>query len=267
MTPFSMKSFLFLLSLFIFFLSSCGMYLYDLDEQKSATDIFIKEVIDGDTVILSTDQIVRLIGINTPETDMPFSEEATQYLDYLIGGKEVRLEKDVSDIDQYGRLLRYIYQGNIFVNLEMVESGFANSFTYPPDVKYNDLFLKAERRARKQNIGLWKKSHQEDIEIFINYDAEGDDRKNLNGEYVLLTNKSGRDIHIGGWSVKDSATHTFIFPDYIFKAGQTIELFTGKGTDKEGRFYFNSSRPIWNNDHDCLYLRDKDGLLIEIYNY
>ena len=251
----------------VLFLSSCGMYLYDVDDKKSTEGIYVKEVIDGDTVILSTGQSVRLIGINTPETDMPFFEEAKQYLDYLIGDKQVRLEKDISDKDQYGRLLRYIYLDDIFINLEMVKSGFANSFAYPPDIKYHDLFTEAERGARKQSIGLWEKSHLEKIEIHINYDAEGDDRKNLNGEFVLMTNKGTQDISIKGWSIKDSATHLFIFPDYTFQVGETIVLFTGKGTNGGGRFYFNSAKPIWNNDHDTLYLRDAGGLLIEIYQY
>jgi micrococcal nuclease len=130
------------------------MYLYDARRLKDDEDIFVKEVIDGDTIIISTGQSVRLIGINTPETDMAFFEEAKQYLKYLVRRKQVVLEKDVSDIDQYGRLLRYVYRGDTFINLEMVRSGFANSYTYPPDVKYESLFLKAERDARdsKQRI-------------------------------------------------------------------------------------------------------------------
>jgi len=81
----------------------------------------------------------------------------------LVDGKTVRLEKDITDKDKYGRLLRYIYvdpsasSGQaIFVNLELVKQGFAFSYTYPPDIKYQAEILAAEREAREAGRGLWK---------------------------------------------------------------------------------------------------------------
>lgn len=73
----------------------------------------------------------------------------------MVSGKEVRLAKDVSETDKYGRLLRYVYVGSLFVNAELVKQGYANAATYPPDVKYADLFVSLEREARNKQIGLW----------------------------------------------------------------------------------------------------------------
>src|SRR3989338_9442187 len=127
----------------------------------------VKRAIDGDTVELENGKKVRYIGIDTPETLDPrkpvqcFGKEAAEKNRELVEGKRVRLEKDVTERDKYNRLLRYIYvtegeSGNeIFVNLELVNQGFAHSYTYPPDVKYQNLFVLAEKEARENGRGLW----------------------------------------------------------------------------------------------------------------
>lgn len=67
----------------------------------------------------------------------------------------VRLEKDITDRDKYNRLLRYVYVGDTFVNLELVKQGFAYSYSYPPDIKYQEQFVKAQQEAREAKRGLW----------------------------------------------------------------------------------------------------------------
>jgi len=263
--------FLILASL-VFSLSGCGLYYFDDENYSSVTtkpDVEYKviEVIDGDTIVLSNNEHVRLIGINTPESERYFYGEAKEVLKLLVLNKNVRLEKDVDDRDTYGRLLRYVYIGNLFVNLEMVKRGFANVFTFPPNVKYTDKFIEAERGARTNEIGLWEKSNSSNIEIKINCDAEGDDRINLNGEYVIFKNNNNLDISLGGWTVKDLSTNIYDFGKIIFKSGSNLILFSGKGSDSENKLYWNSIKPIWNNDHDTLYLRDADGLIVQLYNY
>lgn len=234
---------------------------------EETTSFTVKEVVDGDTIILSDRSRIRLIGINAPEYGMYFFEEASEVMEAMVFGKEVTLEKDISEKDKYGRLLRYVYAENLFINLEMLKRGFANVYTYPPDVKYNDEFLEAERYARDSNLGLWEKSCMSDIEIVVNYDAPGDDSKNLNGEYVIIKNTGNDILNTGGWTIKDSATNIYKFGRYLLKPGDAIYIFTGKGKDGEGRFYWDSHQPVWNNDHDTLYLRDSEGLLIKIYDY
>ncbi len=84
-----------------------------------------------------------------------FGKEAAQKNADLVLNKQVRLEKDVSETDRYGRLLRYVYVGDMLINKELINQGFARSSTYPPDVKFQDQFTAAEGRARIEQRGLW----------------------------------------------------------------------------------------------------------------
>ena len=242
-------------------------------EEDSANNPVYKvtEVIDGDTIVLLGGERIRFIGMNTPEEGMYFYAEARDVLKIMILEKEVWLEKDVSEHDQYGRKLRYVYHGDIFANLEMVKRGFANIFTYPPDVKYTEQFLEAERYARENDLGLWESSKIDTVGIEIFYNAQGNDNENINGEFVILENIGSEILDTSGWTIKDSGTNIFRFGSYKFNPGNRIILFSGEGKDRseddEWHMFWDSHRPVWNNDHDTLYLRDSEGLLIEIYNY
>ena len=227
----------------------------------------VSKVIDGDTIDLKNNMRLRLIGINTPEKDMYFFEEAKAFMEIMVLGKQVKLEKDVTDKDMYGRYLRYVYLPDIFVNLEMIKSGFANAYTYPPDVKYTDKFIEAERNARLNEAGLWQKSPSEILEVVLNYDAEGKDTENLNGEWVEIKNTGLKSLNLKNWTLKDLGTNIYKFEGYFLKPGETIFLYSGPGTDTAGKLYWNSSSPIWNNEHDTLYIRDNDGLLVYLFNY
>ncbi|GAB4409892.1 MAG: hypothetical protein Kow00123_23400 [Anaerolineales bacterium] len=118
----------------------------------------VVRVIDGDTIVVDINgQTYRLryIGIDTPEPDQPFGREAAEKNAELVSGRIVELEKDVSEVDRYGRLLRYVWIGDMMVNRELVCRGYATVATYPPDVKYQDIFLRCEREARGASRGLW----------------------------------------------------------------------------------------------------------------
>jgi len=115
------------------------------------------EVIDGDTIKLENGEKVRYIGVNTPEIkeEECFASEAKRKNEELVLGKIVKFKKDVSEKDSYGRLLRYVYQDDLFVNLFLVEEGFAVSSSWPPDLKYADLLNHAEQKAKEESKGLW----------------------------------------------------------------------------------------------------------------
>lgn len=118
----------------------------------------VVRVMDGDTIEVSMDgetHRVRYIGIDAPEAGMPCASEAAAKNRELVDGKTVRLEKDVSETDRYGRLLRYVYVGDLMVNAEMVRSGYAQAATYPPDVRYQDLFVRLQQEAQKAGLGCW----------------------------------------------------------------------------------------------------------------
>ena len=125
----------------------------------------VVRVIDGDTIEVSIGgktERVRYIGMNTPETVDPrkpvqcFGREASQKNRDLVEGKEVRLEKDITDRDAYGRLLRYVFVGDTFVNRELVQLGYATVYTFPPNVKYAQKFLVAQKEAHRGQRGLWQ---------------------------------------------------------------------------------------------------------------
>jgi len=122
----------------------------------------VTRVVDGDTIEIEGGEKVRYIGIDTPETVDPrkpvqcFGIEASKKNKELVEGKTVRLEKDITDRDKYSRLLRYVWVDDLFINLELVKQGFASSYSYPPDIKYQKEFLAAEKEARETERGLWK---------------------------------------------------------------------------------------------------------------
>lgn len=134
----------------------------ELEEQGTQQEFLVTKVIDGDTIVLMSGEVVRYIGIDTPEnpnlksTDC-FAREAFEENKRLVENKKVRLKKDVSERDKYGRLLRYVYVDSIFVNKYLVEEGYAVAVSYPPDIKYQVEFKLAEQRAKENNKGLWNK--------------------------------------------------------------------------------------------------------------
>ncbi|MBI2007539.1 MAG: thermonuclease family protein [Candidatus Blackburnbacteria bacterium] len=122
----------------------------------SGTEEFlVSRVIDGDTIELAGGTRVRYIGIDTPEPGQCFSGEATEENKKLVEDKKARLETDVQKFDKYGRTLAYVFVGNLFVNEELVRRGFAKVYTYPPDVKYTEKFVAAQKEARENKLGLW----------------------------------------------------------------------------------------------------------------
>jgi micrococcal nuclease len=132
----------------------------------------VVRIVDGDTIVVDRgrgNEKLRYIGMDTPETVDPNSPvewmgpQASKANSALVADRTVTLEKDVSEVDRYGRLLRDVWLrdpgrpwGWLFVNLELVERGYAQVTTFPPDVRYVDLLLAAQRRARDAGRGLWR---------------------------------------------------------------------------------------------------------------
>ena len=127
----------------------------------------VSKLVDGDTFWVDNDteegMKIRLIGMNTPEhqnrwkkKEEPFGKEAKHYVDSLIWGTSVRLEFDVDSLDRYGRTLAYVYlEDGTFLNAHLIEVGMAMVMTYPPNVKYVDLFVDKQKEAREAERGLW----------------------------------------------------------------------------------------------------------------
>jgi endonuclease YncB( thermonuclease family) len=130
---------------------------------------YVTQIVDGDTIRVDIDGEefpLRYIGMDTPEENAndakikEMADAATAANARLVEGEQVYLEKDVSDTDRYGRLLRDVWIVDdtgtmVLVNLELVREGFAQIATFPPDVRYVDELTAAQQEAQADKVGLW----------------------------------------------------------------------------------------------------------------
>lgn len=266
---------------------------------KAQSETFlIEEVIDGDTVVLASGQKVRFIGIDAPEfPNACFSQESFNKNKELLEGKQVRLEKDVSEKDSYSRLLRYVYLDSLFVNDYLVRNGYAYDWAYKPDTKYEQQLADAEKEAKENNRGLWGEvchaSVKQDIKrvvyssrggsvieeqpieqpieqpqetedsIVINEIAWMGTKADHNDEWIELYNIDNYDIDLTGWTLEaEDGTPTINLTATI----SANEYFLLERTDdqaisniKADQIYTGSLGNI--GEH--LILRDKAGNIID----
>ena len=121
----------------------------------------VERVVDGDTIEVAGGERVRYIGIDCPELwgwdgrPEPYAETAAARNRQLVEGQQVRLEKDVSDRDRFGRLLRYVYVGDRLINAQLLREGLAYAFPLHPDVAQAAQFEKLESEAQHVRRGIW----------------------------------------------------------------------------------------------------------------
>ncbi len=130
-----------------------GLALPDLSAAETAQ---VVQIVDGDTIDVlmdGTEYRVRYVGVNTPERDQTCYGEATAANTALVSGQSVRMLRDESDTDQYGRLLRYIFVGDRFVNAELIANGWAEAVEYNPDRRYTADFRALEGQAQAAGLG------------------------------------------------------------------------------------------------------------------
>jgi len=123
---------------------------------KPPNTVKVIGIIDGDTIVVEGGYYVRYIGVDAPEKDEPYYFEALTANQRLVKSKKIRLEEDVTGKDKYGRLLRYIYVNNTFVNAELVRQGYTQAKAYPPNIKYQAYLEAMEREAKQTQKGIWR---------------------------------------------------------------------------------------------------------------
>jgi endonuclease YncB( thermonuclease family) len=242
----------------------------DIDDEIYIPDYsageFVEYVNDGDTFKTVEGDYVRMLGINTEETGMPHSSAAKHRLEQLLAGGEIRLERDVENEDQYGRLLRYVWAGDVFVNLEMVREGHAHVYVIEPNVKHWDDLKEAEEEAIAAKRGLWQPSAF-DVVLAELDPVQGSGEDGLHKEHVTFRNNGTATIDLGGWTVKDEGTHIYRFGALSLAPNQTVTLSSGEGPDSLLTVYWQLDSSIWNNDGDVCFLRDSNGLLVAYMRY
>ncbi len=136
-----------------------------IDTVTQQLTVNVVKVVDGDTIKVTIDgkeENVRLIGVDTPETVhpskpvQPYDPEASAYTKSRLEGQTVRLEFDVQERDQYGRLLAYVWLNDEMINKTLVAEGYAMVATFPPNIRYVDDFTKLQTQARDAKKGLWR---------------------------------------------------------------------------------------------------------------
>lgn len=140
------------------------------DTATAGVEVTLVEVVDGDTIWVrmpdGSEEKVRYIGIDAPEVPHESSageylgEEATAHNTELLASSPLRLETDVEQRDEFGRLLAYVWAGGVFVNGRMVLDGYAWAHNYPPNLTRQDELWAAHDQARAAGVGVWGESDQ-----------------------------------------------------------------------------------------------------------
>lgn len=239
-----------------------------------AAPAVVEHVVDGDSVIIVSEGVtreVRLIGINAPEMNECWADEATTALEGLLADTDLSI--DVRDLDQYGRSLAYLYAGTTSVNRAMLLDGDAIAMA----VRHDQLpdFLAAESEAVDLERGLWSPTvcgsggDASTVRFWaIEPDAPGRDDRNPNGEFVAITNE-GAPVDLSRWVLRDeSSVHRYAFPDgYILDSGAIVSVRSGCGDDTATDLYWCADGTVWTNSGDTALLLDAHGAVVDRERY
>lgn len=247
----------------------------------------VLDIIDGVTILVEIDGQnveVRYIGIDllTDAAGNPTAWiEATEKNRQLVQGKTILLIKDHSETNAAGQLLRYAIVGSIFVNREMVASGYAVASSVPPDTTCDSTLLEAEIAAIASQRGLWAPTPTVTRTliplptatvattgniIIVRISYKGTEWQEPE-EYVEIMNDSPWPIQLRGWTLTDNKNHVFIFPAFTMKSGDYCRVYTNEYHPTSCGFSYNSPSPIWDDEVDCGYLKDPFGNLVAQYCY
>ncbi len=98
----------------------------------------------------------------------------------------------------------------------------------------------------------------------VQFNSPGDDRDNLNGEWVKITNSGSDQVQLKGWTLSDDGERNcYTFPDFVLYPGSAVTVFTGTGYDTDEDLYMGKSAPVWNNDGDSATLKDANGNVVD----
>lgn len=265
-------------------------------------------ITDGDTMDVrlpnGSIETVRLLGVDTPETSVTqvtpdewgfkdttdsrdwlanWGNRATGYAEDRLG-EEVYIQVD-SESDRrgyYGRLLAYMYQSesaSTSFNERLLSNGYARY--YSSEFSKQSTFQSVESQAQDSNTGVWSytapntptetESNSGSGNLIVDgvhADADGYDHDNLDDEYITLKNNGGSSLNIGGWTVSDSADHTYtIPPGFTLDAGESVTIYTGSGSNSDSELYWGSDSAVWNNGGDTIIVMTDSGETAVNYEY
>jgi len=227
--------------------------------KKSSAQVI--EVLDGDTIVAIVDGKkvhIRYIGIDAPEKDLSphLSELATEANATLLKEGMVTLYADIENLDDYGRQLRYVFAGDVFVNLQLTSLGLAEANQYPPNTSCNSVLETAESEAREADLGIWKTASQNP--------SQGVARiveLNKVEEFVIIRNLGSGRLELDGWILASERGNQNCPLRGVLAPGEDLIIHSQSGT---GGLNCGLLEPMWSNTQsDPASLYDPDGNLID----
>lgn len=241
------------------------------DAAPPPTDAVVARVYDGDTLTLDSGDRVRLRWVNTPELKPPeaYGPEARELTASLTLQKRVHLLTK-GGRDGYGRLLAGVEIDGKNLSIALLEAGLGHLFVIPPDDTDLTPFIAAQEKARAARRGIWSTEQFQGALHITSFhaNADGDDRENVNGEYLRVCNISATPVDLGGFRIADISGNSWALPEVLVPAGQTFKLHSGRGEnqtvpDAQLELYLGSADPIWNNGADRATIYDRYGRVVD----
>ncbi len=148
------------------------IFLFPASYAFAAKDYVVRKIIDGNTVQLESGEIVKYIGVNAPDLNKKegpefYARQATSYNKKLVFMKKVRLEFDAKRKDEAGHLLAYVFVKKTFVNADLIRNGCARADVKPPNLRYKDTLLDAERKAVADDKGIWAEKKKDSEKYYV----------------------------------------------------------------------------------------------------
>jgi len=160
--------------------------------------VTVQSVIDGDTFKTKKGEKIRLLGMNTPETQHessaaePFGKEAKAFLAQLISGQQVRLSFDKEKKDRYGRTLAHVYlRDGLWVNQALVRQGFAHVYTFVPNISAAKALVMAEQLAIAEKLNMWSNKRWKVLKV-------SQLKSNVLGQFRVVQGKVSK-LDKSGW--------------------------------------------------------------------
>ena len=243
------------------------------DYGRAPTKATVSSVYDGDTFTLDTGDKVRVGGVNTPELRPleAYGVEAREATEGFVTGKDVTLVYGSVERDSYGRLVAWVEVEGEPLADHLLRAGVAHVFLIPP-VETGDVesMLAAQAEAQQARRGIWSTEGYTSTLHMTSFhaNAPGDDRENVNGEYLRVCNITGESLNLDGYRITDASGNSWTFPDLVLPAGHTVKIHSGVGehqTDPSSQLaiYLGSPVPIWNNKSDVATIFDRYDKVVD----
>jgi endonuclease YncB( thermonuclease family) len=229
---------------------------------------------DGDTCTLDSGDKIRLRWVNTPELKPaePYGPEARDAANLFLKASRVGLiiEDPANARDGYGRIVAGLETDAGNLSIHLLEKGMGHLFIIPPDATDLAPFLEAQEKARRANRGIWSTDRYQGALHITSFhaNAAGDDRENVNGEYLRICNVTSEAMNVDGFRIAKANGKSWTFPALVIPAGHTVKVHSGQGEHQGNAadqlaIFLGSPTPIWSNSGDSATVYDRFGRVVD----